>query len=548
MDILKAFSLCDEHYPINIQGTIENPLFQAKQIGALLKMSNIISTITNYGKELKVIEDFASLGGIQKTAFLTEAGLYRLLARSNKPIAEKFQLWMIQVLKEIRLTGEYKLKQQLEIDSKLIYQKAKKEIHNKILQLYHNKNVVYFCKLKDENDDKFIIKIGSTQNIKERMANISNTYGVVPILLDVFETQHYIKLEKIIHSNESVKSLYYSITKLDGIIARETFIVNEDQYKNIIALINQEITKINNNDMNSKEMIELKIKLIDKEIEINKTEIEKYQQETKKIQEETILLEKKIELKQQPIETTEITETIENTQSTETEHVETNEEGITLNFVKRRFNTRSPKVFQYNKDTLELINIYDSVIDVIRNVGGSSHTGLREASKANTIYKNCRWVLQDRDIIETPIPLPTVISSNKSIEYIAMIDIKKTKIMEVFASQRDAAESRNLAGFSTISRAIKKSSISSGHYWNFFDKCSQEMQDEYLSTNSLPERFIKKNSKYVIQIDPITNKEIKQFKSITDVTLQFQMSHTTLKKVSISNEIHKGYKWQIITA
>jgi len=540
MDILKAFSLCDEQYPINIQGTIENPLFQAKQIGALLKMSNIISTITNYGKELKVIEDFASLGGIQKTAFLTEAGLYRLLARSNKPVAEKFQLWMIQVLKEIRLTGEYKLKQQLEIDSKLIYQKAKKEIHNKILQLYHNKNVVYFCKLKDENDDKFIIKIGSTQNIKERMANISNTYGIVPILLDVFETQHYIKLEKIIHSNESVKSLYYSITKLDGIIARETFIVNEDQYKNIIALINQEITKLNNNDMNSKEMIELKIKLIDKEIE--------------KFQEETILLEKKIELKQQPTETTErtenteTTETIENTQSTETEDLQPNEEGVTLNFVKRRFNTRSPKVFQYNKDTLELINIYDSVIDVIRNVGGSSHTGLREASKANTIYKNCRWVLQDRDIVETPIPLPTVISSNKSIEYIAMIDIKKTKIMEVFASQRDAAESRNLAGFSTISRAIKNGSISSGHYWNFFDKCSQEMQDEYLSTNSLPERFIKKNSKYVIQIDPITNKEIKQFKSITDVTLQFQMSHTTLKKVSISNEIHKGYKWQIITA
>jgi len=298
MDILKAFSLCDEHYPINIQGTIENPLFQAKQIGILLGMTNINKVLSNYGNNLKVITESASLGGIQKTTFLTEAGLYRLLARSNKPIAEKFQLWMIQVLKEIRLTGEYKLKQQLEIDSKLIYEKAKRELHNKILQLYHNKNVVYICKLKDENDDKFIIKIGSTQNIKERMANISNTYGVVPILLDVFETQHYIKLEKIIHSNESVKSLYYSITKLDGIIARETFIVNEDQYKNIIILINQEITKINNNDMNSKEMIELKIKL-------NETEI-------KKFQEETISLEKKIELKQQPIETRETTEINDN--------------------------------------------------------------------------------------------------------------------------------------------------------------------------------------------------------------------------------------------
>lgn len=540
MDILKAFSLCDEQYPINIQGTIENPLFQAKQIGALLKMSNILTTITNYSNELKVYKDFVSLGGIQKTVFLTEAGLYRLLARSNKPIAEKFQLWMIEVLKEIRLTGQYKLKQQLEIDSKLIYEKAKREIHNKILQLYHNKNVVYICKLKDENDYKFIIKIGSTQNIKERMANISNTYGVVPILLDVFETQHYIKLEKIIHSNESIKSLYYSITKLDGIIARETFVVNEEQYKNIITLVNHEITKLNNNQPNTKELLELQIKL-------NETAIKKCQEETKKYELETILLEKKTELKQH----TENTHTFENNISSEAQELENNEENnteiITCNFVKRRFNTRSPKVFQYNKDNLELMNIYDCVIDVIRNIKGTSHSGLREASKANTIYKNCRWVLQDRDIVETPIPMPTVISSNKSIEYIAMIDIKRTKIMEVFASQRDAAESRNLAGFSTISRAIKQSSISSGHYWNFFDKCSQEMKDEFLSNNSLPDRFIKKNSKYVIQIDPITNKEIKIFKSITDVTLEFQLSHTTLKKVSHSNEIHKGYKWKIVT-
>jgi prophage antirepressor-like protein len=541
MDILKAFSLCDEHYPINIQGTIENPLFQAKQIGILLGMTNINKVISNYDNNLKVITESASLGGIQKTAFLTEAGLYRLIARSNKPIAEKFQLWMIQVLKEIRLTGEYKLKQQLEIDSKLIYEKAKREIHNKILQLYHNKNVVYICKLKDDNDDKFIIKIGSTQNIKERMANISNTYGVVPILLDVFETQHYIKLEKIIHSNESVKSLYYSITKLDGIIARETFVVNQEQYKNIITLINQEITNLNNNDMNSKEMLELQIKL-------NETAIKKCQEETKKYEIETILLEKKTELKQQTTEKTETNENNISPEAQELENEENNAEVIECNFVKRRFNSRSPKVFQYNKDTLELINIYDSVIDVTRNIKGSSHNGLRHASKANTIYKNCRWVLQDRDIVETPIPMSTVISSNKSIEYIAMIDIKKTKIMEVFASQRDAAASRNLAGFSTISRAIKQGSISSGHYWNFFDKCSQEMQDEFLSKNSLPERYVKNNSKYVLQIDPITNKEIKSYKSITDVTLKFQLSHTTLKKVSDSNEIHKGYKWKIITS
>jgi prophage antirepressor-like protein len=543
MDILKAFSLCDEQYPINIQGTIENPLFQANQIGNMLGMVNIRKVLANYDNNLKVVTESYTLGGTQKTTFLTEAGLYRLLARSNKPIAEKFQLWMIQVLKEIRLTGEYKLKQQFEIDSKLIQQNAKIEIHNKLLQLYHQKNVVYICKLKDENNDKFVIKIGSTQNIKERMTNISNTYGVIPLVLDVFENYHHIKLENAIHSNESIRTIYYPITKLNGIITKETFIVNDEEYKSVLCLINEEITKMNSHDMTPKQMIELQIKLKEMEIKEQEIQLKTYEAEIRK---------KELDMKSQENDSEMINKLSEITEKIKTEPVEEKQveihneiEVLKNTFVKRRIHSRSPKVFQFDKDTFELVTIYDSVIDVIRNFEGTSHNGLREASKANTIYKNYRWVLQDRDIAEIPKPQPTVLSSNKSIEYIAMIDVKQTKIMDVFASQRDAAQSRNLAGFSTISRAIKNGSMSSGHYWKLFDKCSQEMQDEYLSKNSLPERFIKKNSRFVIQIDPITNKEIKRFGSITDVTLKFQMSHITLKKVSDNNEIHNGYKWKI---
>jgi len=406
--------------------------------------------------------------------------------------------------------------------------------------------------------------------------NYEEQYVVGKYRIDLFFPQYMLAIEcdedhhnSIINTENDIKRENEIKEQLDGcvFIRYKPFLTDFNIFTVINKIYNHIMEYIETERKKERENYEIQI--IKMKITLVETETKLIGKEIEKIQEKTILLEKETELKQQHTERTETTETIENTetietietietretteindnnQSTETENVETNEEEINCNFVKRRFNTRSPKVFQYNKDTLELINIYDSVIDVIRNVHGSSHTGLREASKANTIYKNCRWVLQDRDIIETPIPLPTVKSSNKSIEYIAMIDIKKTKIMEVFASQRDAAESRNLAGFSTISRAIKQSSISSGHYWNFFDNCSQEMKDEFLSNNSLPDRFIKKNSKYVIQIDPITNKEIQQFASITDVTLKFQMSHTTLKKVSITNEIHKGYKWKIITS
>jgi hypothetical protein len=63
----------------------------------------------------------------------------------------------------------------------------------------------------------------------------------------------------------------------------------------------------------------------------------------------------------------------------------------------------------------------------------------------------------------------------------------------------------------------------------------------YYKNNNDDYNFLK-NSKYIYSI---TNKEIKRFGSITDVTLKFQMSHTTLKKVSDTNEIHNGYKWKI---
>ena len=221
MDILKIFSIYDINHPINIQGTIENPLFQSNQIAMLLGMKSINKQIMNFDTSLKVITESNTLGGIQKMSFLTEKGLYRVIGRSNKPIAEKFQNWICDVIKEIRLTGEYKLKEQIEqseqyweINKKLIIQQAKLDIHLKLLELYNLKNVVYICKLKDDDTNgKYIIKIGSTQNIKERLSNISNNYNCTPLLLDIFECSNHTKFESWIRTNPSIKHLFCSIKK-----------------------------------------------------------------------------------------------------------------------------------------------------------------------------------------------------------------------------------------------------------------------------------------------------------------------------------------------
>jgi len=261
-------------------------------------------------------------------------------------------------------------------------------------------------------------------------------------------------------------------------------------------------------------------------------------EEIKLLQEQLRLQQDEIQLKMQENSKLEIVNTsIENT------FIETPEE---ISYVKNRDNTRSPKVYQYDPNTLELIQIFDSIITVTRHFHSSSGSALREAARNNRIYKDFRWLMVERHVTEVPVPPPTVETRTQSVEFIAMIDIKKTKIMEVFPSQKEAAMSRNLAGFSTISRAIKEDRISSGHYWNIFEKCSQEMRDEYLKTNVLPEYHVNANGVTVIQINPMTNENIKTFKSITEVLKKFQMSRASLNKASDNDEIHNGFKWKVM--
>ena len=72
------------------------------------------------------------------------------------------------------------------------------------------------------------------------------------------------------------------------------------------------------------------------------------------------------------------------------------------------------------------------------------------------------------------------------------------------------------------------------------------MRDEYLKTNVLPEYHVNANGVTVIQINPMTNENIKTFKSITEVLKKFQMSRASLNKASDNDEIHNGFKWKVM--
>ena len=54
-------------------------------------MTNIRATIQQFDDSEKVVNSIDTLGGSQQVTFLTEKGLYKVLFKSRKPIAENFK-------------------------------------------------------------------------------------------------------------------------------------------------------------------------------------------------------------------------------------------------------------------------------------------------------------------------------------------------------------------------------------------------------------------------------------------------------------------------
>jgi len=116
MDIVRAFSDSGLSHgvAINIQGTADDPLFQANQIGEMLGLINIRETIKDFDADEKdAVSTTDAIGRRQTVLFLTEVGLIRLLGLSRKPIARPFQKWVAKVVREIRLAGKYELENRL---------------------------------------------------------------------------------------------------------------------------------------------------------------------------------------------------------------------------------------------------------------------------------------------------------------------------------------------------------------------------------------------------------------------------------------------------
>lgn len=92
---------------VNLYNSIEEPLFEASEVAGWLGVQNVSQMLkqAEIDESEKAIFLKYTLGGNQKSLFITEDAMYEVLMRSRKKEAKPFRKEIKQYLKSIRLTG-----------------------------------------------------------------------------------------------------------------------------------------------------------------------------------------------------------------------------------------------------------------------------------------------------------------------------------------------------------------------------------------------------------------------------------------------------------
>lgn len=93
---------------VRFVGTWEYPEWVAQDVCDILEIQNARDAVSDFDDDERGVASIYTPSGLQNVVTLKEAGLYKLLFRSRKPIAKRFSKWVTnEVLPSIRKKGYY---------------------------------------------------------------------------------------------------------------------------------------------------------------------------------------------------------------------------------------------------------------------------------------------------------------------------------------------------------------------------------------------------------------------------------------------------------
>jgi len=550
MDIVKAFNTNDLHTEVIIKGTKTDPLFRASDIGIILEINNIRMSIVDFDEsEKRAVSSTDSTGRMQDVTFLTEKGLYKVLFRSRKPIAQRFQNWVCEVIKEIRLNGLYELQKEVdqkqkeleqtknemsaiettknkEMEEKLIKQK---ELDNEkfLLKQFNNAgNMVYIIKVKTYENGSYVVKIGESRiGIMGRYNEHKSKYEEC-ILLDCFCVNKSKDFEHFLHSHNIIKP---NIVKnlQNHTNENELFLVGGNlTYKILLKIVNDNIDNYNY------KVNELLIEIENLKFKNQENAMNTFANNDNELLKEIIHTNKILLSKVNSLE--QINKEILSKLNLQ------QDKKIVTGF-NQQLPHLGPRLQKINPETLQLVKVYESVTEAMNESKHIKRPSVIKAVTENTIYCGFRWLLVERNLDPNVIHeiQPTKKIKVVNIGYIAQLDKDKTKIVNVYIDRKTAAHFNGYASSSALDNPVKNTSLANGFYYILYNNCDEELTSKFEEINGTP--MLYKNG--VGQYDT-NNNLIKEFECKYDCIKSLAISDKTLTKALTKNIPYNGYYYK----
>lgn len=534
MEIVKAFNSNELHTDIVIKGDYNNPLFRASDIGEILEIANIRTSIQYFNDTERHVHTMDTSTGPKHVTFLTEKGLYKLLFKSRKPIAETFQNWVCEVIKEIRLNGVYDLQKQLEkqqLEMQLLKENKNKEMEEKLIKQKEIQNektllekfsykcsIIYIIKVKTYENGEYIVKIGySDQGIIPRYNQHKNNYDEC-ILLNCFLVDKSKDFECFLHNHSLInKNKCKTLEKHKN--ENELFLIGTTlTYQMLLKIIDDNINNYNYkvNELLLENEI-LKTKLNTNQTSINDDEITELKQMIKQLLNKVNSLEQSNQ---------EILNKI-NSQQTK----------VTTGF-NQQMPHLGPRLQKINPETKHLVKVYESVTEAMNENKNIKRPSIAKAVEENTIYCGFRWQLVERNLDPNIIHSlePTKEIKVQNLGYIAKLNKDKTEIINVYLDRKSAAELNGYQSSSGLDNPVKNGTITNGNYYILYDNCEEKMIKNFEEQHSKP--LLYKNG--VGQYD-LNNNLMQEFTCKYDCIRELKMSDKTLAKSLDKNIPYNGF-------
>jgi prophage antirepressor-like protein len=542
MDIIKAFNSNNLHTEIIIKGTYNDPLFRASDIGNVLDISTIRSVIRNFNETEKVVHSMHTLGGDQDVTFLTEKGLYKVLFRSRKPIAETFQNWVCEVIKEIRLKGVYDLQKTIKEKNNEILQledKKEKELQDKLTKqkvLEREKillkeyatigSIFYIIKIKTLDNGQYIVKIGeSRRGIKDRYMEHKSKYDEC-LLLDCFSVNKSKDFETYIKEHDLIRP--NKVCDLNGHETEmELFLIGKNlTYSALINIINNNIKYFNDKDTAK---LELEVEQLKMLVELK----------NKNNDNENLLVHELIKT------VNSLSNKINSLEKSNQEILNklNSQQSKVVTGFNQQLPSLGPRLQKINPENLHLLKVYESVTELMNEDKNIKRPSIMKAIQENTIYYGFRWQLVERILDPTIVHSlePTKETKTQNLGYIAKLDANKTKILNVYLDRKTAATQNNYPSHASLDNPVKNGSITNDHYYILYESCDEELKTLFEEEHGTP--LLYKNG--VGQFD-VNNQLLLEFACKYDCIKTLKMSDKTLTKALDKNIMYNSHYYRTI--